>query len=273
MTTSSRAVSAINLPRARALQDLADGVRQWRLAFFLAWEDVRQRYVRTMLGPFWIVISTAIWSGAMGFVMASLFNQDMAAYLPYMVNGLLVWTLISSSVNESSQALIGATPIISSFPLPISLQYLRFALRNLIIFLHNVVILLLVWVFFPPSFSAVMWLALPGMVVVMLALIGMSMIISLLNLRYRDTQLAIASGMQVLPFVTPVFWDRGMLTNHHWIADINPFYHLLEIVRGPLLGQTPSLLSWQVAGGTAAVSLLIGTLMFIRYRHRIIFWL
>src|SRR5580692_8869242 len=102
-----------------AVQDILRSFRQLDLAAFLAWEDIRQRYVRTMLGPLWIVLSTGVWFSAMGFVMANLFNQDLAHYLPFMISGLLVWVLVSTSIAESSQVLVSSAALITSFPIPI----------------------------------------------------------------------------------------------------------------------------------------------------------
>jgi ABC-type polysaccharide/polyol phosphate export permease len=256
-----------------AIQDITHGLQETGLAAYLAWGDIRQRYVRTMLGPLWIVLSTGIWFSAMGFVMANLFNQGLAQYLPFLISGLLVWMLISMAISEGTQVLISSAPLISSFSIPIFTHFIRFTLRTYIIFLHNLIILLIVFIAFPPPLTAATFLILPGFLLNMLILSGAAVFLSLVNLRYRDTNLAVASALQILPFVTPIFWERGMLSNHRWIADINPFYHMVQIMRAPLLGEAPDLLSWVVTVLIAAGSLGLAFIFFVRYRHRIIFWL
>jgi len=257
----------------RARKDMADSFRQFDLALFLAWEDIRQRYVRTMLGPLWIVLSTGIWFGLMGFVMANLFQQKLEDYFPFLISGLLIWVLISTSISESAQVLVSAAPLISTFSIPIFTHFLRFVMRNYIIFFHNLIILVLVFLFYPPHVTVATWLVLPGLALDMIILLGLSVFLSLANLRYRDTHLAVASAMQVLPFLTPIFWDRSMLKTRLWVADFNPFYHMIEIVRGPLLGKAPLMMSWYVAIGMAVCLCGAGCVLFMRYRHRIIFWL
>lgn len=256
-----------------AINDMRRGLGLLGLACFLAYEDIRQRYVRTLLGPLWIVLSTAIWFSVMGFVMANLFGQDLHTYLPFMTSGLLVWMLISTSIAESTYILIAAGPLITTFNLPIFVHYLRFAIRNLIIFLHNVIILVIVFALFPPAWTTTNTLALPGLLLDIVILFGLSTTLSLLNLRYRDTSLAIASALQILPFVTPIFWDKPMLKGHPWIADVNPFFHMLEIVRAPLMGQAPEPISWIFATVMAVVMMALSLTLFARYRHRIVFWL
>lgn len=256
-----------------ARRDIACSFRHFSLACFLAWEDIRQRYVRTLLGPFWIVLSTGVWFGVMGFVMAILFHQDMHHYLPFMVSGLLVWVLIATSLGESSTVLTMAAGLISSFAIPIFTHYLRFVLRNYIIFLHNAVILLVVLFIYPPPVTTATWLVVPGLLLDLVILMSLAVLLSLANLRYRDTHLAVQSALQILPFITPIFWSKAMLAKHQWIADINPFYHMIDIVRAPILGHSPSEVSWLAAAGLAAGLLVLACIVFVRYRHRIIFWL
>jgi ABC-type polysaccharide/polyol phosphate export permease len=256
-----------------AIQDIMRSFRQMDMAVFLAWEDIRQRYVRTMLGPIWIVLSTGIWFSAMGFVMANLFHQKIEDYLPFVMSGLLIWNLISISISEGSQVLVTSASLITSFPIPIFTHYIRFIMRNYIIFMHNVIILLIVFMLFPPQVTVFTWLIIPGLLIDLVILLSAAVFLSLANLRYRDTNLAVASAMQVLQYVTPIFWDRGMLEKHRWIADVNPFYHMLEIVRGPMLGQAPHLISWEITLGMAVCMFVCACFLFTRYRHRIIYWL
>jgi ABC-type polysaccharide/polyol phosphate export permease len=256
-----------------AINDIAQGLQQTGLAAYLAWSDIRQRYVRTLLGPLWIVLSTGIWFSALGFVMANLFHQSMPQYLPFVISGLLAWMLISTALIEGTQVLILSAPLITSFSLPIFTHYIRFVLRNNIIFLHNLIILAIVFIIFPPPLTVATFLVIPGFLLNMLILAGLAIFLSLANLRYRDTYLAVGSALQVLPFVTPIFWNRGMLSQHRWIADINPFYHMVQIMRAPMLGEAPATLSWIMTGCMAAASLTAALYFFVRYRHRIIFWL
>jgi lipopolysaccharide transport system permease protein len=256
-----------------ALQDIARALRQLNMAWFLAWEDIRQRYVRTMLGPLWIVLSTGVWFTVMGFVMANVFGQRVHDYLPFVVTGLLSWVLISSCISESSQVLTTAAPLITSFPIPIFTHYIRFILRNTIIFFHNILILAVVLLVFPPAVTLNTWLVVPGLAIDLLILLSISVLLSLANLRYRDTHLAVLSALQVLPFVTPLYWDKPMLKSNMWIADLNPFYHMVEVLRAPVLGRAPDALSWLYTGGMGVGLFLLAAWLFTRYRHRIIFWL
>ncbi len=266
-------VMSIEYAKAAARRDFAQSFKLIGLASFFAWQDIHERYVRTMLGPLWIVLSTGIWLGAMGFVMSSVFNQELREYLPYLACGLVTWQLFASSISEGAQVLVTAKRIIVAFNLPIFIHFIRYALRNSIIFLHNVVIILIVFLIFPQVLTAEMLLVVPALLLNIVILVSGAVILSLLNIRYRDTHLVIINALQVLPYVTPIFWHRDMLGERTWIADLNPLYHMIEIARAPMLGLNPALLSWQVTIGLAVGLPLAAFAMYLRYRHRIIFWI
>lgn len=258
---------------ASAHKDIVSGLRQFSLAWFLAREDIRQRYVRTMLGPLWMVLSTGVTFVVLAVVMSSLFSNDMADYLRFMASGLLLWMWIASCLSESPNILVLSGALIQSFPLPITTQYLRFMLRNTMILLHNAIILLIVYLCYPSQHPLYPWMALAGFALNTLVLLGVSVCFSLANVRYRDMRMIILNMVQILPLVTPVFWSRATLKSHLWIADLNPLYHMLEIMRAPLLGQEPALASWLVSATAAILALGMAYIGFRRFRHRIIFWI
>jgi lipopolysaccharide transport system permease protein len=169
--------------------------------------------------------------------------------------------------------LVGAKRIIVAFNLPIFIHFLRFIFRNYVIFLHNIVIVLIVFLIFPHAMNVSALLVIPGLLLNTLILVSGAVILSLLNIRYRDTHLVIVNMLQVLPYITPIFWHRDMLGKRGWIADFNPIYHMIEIIRSPALGLSPATLSWQVTFGLAVLLPLLAYAMYLRYRHRIIFWI
>ncbi len=88
----------------RALEDIAVGFRRWRLAAALARLDIRNRYRGSVLGPFWLTLSTAIMVVGLGLLYSTLFKLPLADYLPFLAVSLLVWTTISQIVTDASAA-------------------------------------------------------------------------------------------------------------------------------------------------------------------------
>jgi len=97
--------------------------------------------------------------------------------------------------------------------------------------------------------------------------------IGIISARFRDIPQLIASIVQILFFLTPVFWKPESLKGHAYITDFNPFFHLLEIVRAPLLGNLPSTTSYLAVMLLTLINLAIASAFFSRFRARIAYWI
>jgi lipopolysaccharide transport system permease protein len=97
--------------------------------------------------------------------------------------------------------------------------------------------------------------------------------VAILCTRYRDLPQIIANLLQIAFYVTPIVWAPSFLPGGGWLLDINPFYHLIELVRAPLLGSWPPAQSWVVSGGLALSGSGLTLVFFDRYRRRIAYWL
>ena len=89
-----------------AVQDLYDGLRQSELWLTLGWHDIRQRYRRSVAGPFWITISMAMMIAGIGYLSSGILNQRIDDYLPYLAAGIIVFGRIQSLVNEGCNVFI-----------------------------------------------------------------------------------------------------------------------------------------------------------------------
>ena len=241
----------------------------------LAWLDMTLRYRRTVLGPWWVTISTGVMIGSVGLVWGIIFNTDNASYIPFFATGVILWALISGGLLEGCNVFTQAASFIKSMPTPFMVHVHRMLARHLIILGHNAVLIVLLWAIFrwPVGWSAL--LAVPGLLIVLTALTGGVLILGILCTRFRDIPQMIAAILQLLFLLTPIMWKpesvRGKSVSA--LLDFNPFYYLLEIVRGPLLGQPPDAYTWLIAFGFALASLLAGHALYGRFRHRVAYWL
>src|SRR5471030_1665204 len=87
-----------------AMADLAGGIRLWRLALSLGWLDIRLRYRGSMLGPFWLTISTGVMVGSIGFLYAALFHMALRDHLPFLALSQVLWMFLSTLVGEAGNA-------------------------------------------------------------------------------------------------------------------------------------------------------------------------
>ena len=255
-----------------ALRDLRDGLANARVWQVLAWYEIRQRYKRSALGPFWLTISMGVLVACMGPLYGSLFGQPISSYFPFLAIGFVVWQLIASLMNDAGQVFIVAEPYIKQIRMPFTAHVLRMVWRNVIIFAHNFVIGIVVVIWFLPSWSWVPLMALPGLLFIVLNGVWFGILLGVLCARFRDIPPIIASVVQLAFFVTPVLWKKEMLGRHQWAADVNPLYHLIEVVRAPLLGESAARLSWIVVVLVTLAGFAITIPFFARYRARVAYW-
>jgi lipopolysaccharide transport system permease protein len=257
---------------AMAWKDVIEGIGRWRLWGRLGWNDILQRYRRSILGPFWLTASTAIMVVALGVLYSELFNQAIDDFLPFFCVGLLVWNLIASYLTEGGALFTGSESYIKQISLPYSVYAYRSSWAKLIIFAHNFIIYIGVLIYFRIWPGAVALLAIPGLAIVVLNGTVANLAIGMVSARFRDVPQLIASVVQIVFFLTPIFWKPQSLRGHAYITDFNPFYHLLEIVRAPLLGNWPTQTNYVGALLVTLINVAIAGALFSRFRSRIAYW-
>jgi lipopolysaccharide transport system permease protein len=256
----------------RALDDLALGFRRWRLPVALAQLDIRNRYRGSVLGPMWLTLSTAVTFIALGFLYATLFKMDLHDYLPFLVVSLILWNVFAQLITEACASLTVAEGIIRQLPLPFTVHALRCLMRNAVIAAHNLPLILVVFVIFGvnPGWGAL--LAIPGMLLFVLNGFAAVMFLGMLCARFRDIGPIVGTVTQLAFFISPVIWKPELLLERQVWLVLNPVYDLMEVVRGPLLGQPPGLLIWAAAVGITVVACGLSFAFFVRFRGRIAFW-
>jgi ABC-2 type transport system permease protein/lipopolysaccharide transport system permease protein len=261
-----------SLQLGRAWSDLVRSAGLRQLWLYHGWEDIKQRYRRSVLGPFWITISMATTILVVGILYAKIFRMDVATYLPYFAVGLMIWTYIISLVVEGCMIFINDGSYIRQVPVPLLTYVFKAAWRSLITFAHTFIIFVFVALYFGiwPGWGYLE--AAAGLALITFNGIWCSMFLAILSARYRDIPQVVQNVMGVAFFLTPILWNPDTQPERIDFVDYNPFYHFLEIVRAPLLGGEPKLMNWIVAIGISVAGSLFAFLFFARYRRRIAYW-
>ena len=255
-----------------ALDDLNESLHRWRLWTLLGWLEIRQRYARSRVGPFWLTISMGVVIGSIGLVYGTLFNQQLSDYLPYLAVSLVIWNLFTSTIQEGSNAYINNSAYIRQVATPKFIYILQVSWRNILIFLHNSAIIVILLLCFGVKRWSTLWLFLPGLVILQLNATWAAALSGLLSARYRDFPQIVASLMQVAFYITPIMYREESLTRYALIVQLNPLAYLIDIVRLPLLGETPSAVIWLFCLAIAAIGWCVTLMMTNRYLNRIAYW-
>lgn len=256
-----------------AKTDILEGIRAYHVWQIWGWHDIRQRYRRSVLGPFWFTLTTLIMVGALGFLYSQLLGQQIKEYLPYLGLGLVVWQFISTAANEGCMSLIGSAHIIKQIRMPLTTHACRMAWRNFIILLHSLPVVVIFMLVFGHMPTFEMILVIPGLLILLLNAVWSSIVFGILCARFRDVAPIIGNLFQVFFFVTPVMWRAVDLKDRAWVAEFNPFYHLIEIIRDPILGIQVPKESWVWSIGLMVLGFCFAQYLMIRCRDRVAYWL
>jgi ABC-2 type transport system permease protein len=256
-----------------AVDDLRTGVFSWRLSHFLAWQDVRQKYRRSTLGPLWLTLTFGIQILTMGFLSAFLFTFPISKSLPYVCAGMLLWSLITQVINDGANLFVSTARYITQIKCPLTVFLMQTIWRNVIIAAHNALIYVVLAVILGvvPGFSILLWPF--GFALVLIALSWMALVAAVLSARYRDVPVMITNILSVLFWFTPLMYFPEQLGSKRFIADYNPFTHIIALVREPLVGGTPTLNDWLVVAAIGVFGWAAAFLFFAKFRARIVYWL
>ena len=151
----------------------------------------------------------------------------------------------------------------------------RGVLRQIIIFGHNVLVYVGVVLVVGVAVTPATLLFFPALILLCIIMAWVTLMLALIGTRFRDLQPIITTILQLFFFVTPLIWDRDQLAGraHPIWVDINPFYHMVEIMRAPMLGKVPPLLTVAAVVAMAVGGWIATYAMFTRFRRRIPYWL
>lgn len=258
-----------------AADDVTETAKLWRLVWTLSWLDIRLRYRGSLLGPFWLTLSTAVMVGAMGFLYARLFHIDLHIYLPFLSTSLVLWGALSGLTADGCTCFTQSESMVRAMRMPLCVHAARVVIRNALIFLHNTpVIGVVLWLMHTvPSAASIT--VIPAFMLWMIDAFFICLLLGVVCARFRDIPPIVGSIMQIAFYVSPVIWSPSIL-EHRGLGTVlitwNPFFALLDIIRGPLLGGPFTLSSWGVALGYSALLMVGASIAFIRARARLAYW-
>lgn len=255
------------------MSDLRAGASNWRFALRWAWIEVKQKYRRSVLGNLWITMNLGILIAGLGILFSFVLNQPIEEFLPYVATGLVAWNAIASAINESTDTFSSETNRLLGYNFPTSVLIVKVIWRNIINLLHNLIVIVIVVMIFPTDLGIFSFLSILGFVAIYLNAVWVAMLFGTLALRYRDLPMIIGNIVQTAFFMTPIFWKVDSLGPHAYLAEINPFYAFIALIRQPILGEIPDVHNYLYVLLITIVGWCLGIWCYGKTRHKITYWL
>ena len=240
------------------IRDVVRSAKLWHIWTRLGLQDVRLKFRRSAIGAAWIFVNLAVLVLSIGFIYANLLGQSPGEFIPYLTIGMILWGYLTNSIVEGGNAFVNSEGYIKQISLPIYIYIFRFFVSISATTLVTMCAFVIVALVYQVPVGPGTLLVIPGLLMLMTTSLLLITIFAHLNARFRDVAHMAAVGMQVLFYVTPVIFPAHLLRQRpslSFVIDFNPMYHLLEIVRSPLLTAAPA--EWQ---SYLAVALIITVL-------------
>jgi ABC-type polysaccharide/polyol phosphate export permease len=257
-----------------AFRDVLRSARLWHIWVRLGLQDVRHKFRRSTVGPAWIFLNLGVLIGAIGIIYGRLLQQDQHQFIPYLTAGLIIWQYLTSSISEGAHAFVNSEGYIKQISLPIYVYIFRCAVNVAVTGAISFSVFVIVAVVYRvPIGAGTLW-ALPGLIILMSCTLCLICVLAHLHARFRDIAPMASVAMQMALYVTPIMFPADLIRQRGlaWVVDLNPLFHLVEIVRRPLVAAQPAAPSSYVAAAVVLVALVgmsAGTIAY--YRRRIVF--
>ena len=239
--------------------------------------DLRARWRRSFLGMFWSMLQPLGLTVILSVVFSRMFHSDITSYAPYILSGVIFWEFVGSTMTNGSLSFVQAEPYIKQCRHPLAIYPLRIVLGAMaVMLLASIPLFIWTLVVMPENFGFC-WLA----ILTLYPLAGLlawplATLMAYIATRFRDLPHALGLILQVLWFVSPVYFEEQMFRKGGLgiLIDLNPIYHLLQIMRAPLLhGEWPTATNYAFAFVSILVFGVIAILAGIRSEKKVIFYL
>ncbi len=256
-----------------ANQIIAEAIRTIDVTWMIARNEIKYKYRRSALGPFWITISQAIYIASLGLIFGKLFALRDASFIPFLTAGMLLWSFATGCFTEGASSILNRkSELLDGAGNPVSFV-LQIVFRNLIVFLHHIVVFIGVAIIYEVKPNWWILFTLPlGFALLVANVVWISSVLSLLVPRYRDLEPLVANGIQICFFVTPIMWQPSLLKEHAALVNFNPMYHIIELVRSPVLGESFPLFSFGISISLVIGGFLLYYLLLSRVSSRLSYW-
>jgi ABC-2 type transport system permease protein len=254
------------------MNEISDAFRSHEFWYYGGLHDVRQRYRRSVIGPFWLTLLMAAQLAGISLLFSHIMKQETASYVPYLAAGFVTWAFISGCLIESGSVFIASASAIKNIRMPLLNFVLRHIWFHLIVLAHNAIVLVIVGVLFRTYLTPSLGWLLVGLPLLVINIVWMTVALAYLSARFRDIPMIVGALMSFTFMITPIFWRVDQLPERYPLVHFNPFFHLLELVRGPLLGTGLDRESLLFCAVLALLGWAFAAFLFGRARRNVPFW-
>ena len=246
--------------------------RSW---LYVAWFQFLIRYRRTLIGPALLLLGPGLFIALLGPLFSEVSGISAAIFVPHLAIGLVVWTLISGFVTGSTTVFLRNRPQILQGGMSLTDLVMVDGFTTVLQFLHQLVIVVAIFLIFGVGIGLYALVSLSGLMLLVVNGVWLTIVFGIIGARYRDLNEVVQAIMRIAFLATPIIWMPGEAGRGGIMGaflTLNPFYHFLELVRAPLLGNAISPLSWLVVLAITVFGFALAQAMYARFSRLVPLW-
>ncbi|MFZ7096824.1 ABC transporter permease [Luteimonas dalianensis] len=258
------------------IRDYVDSLRHPEFWIYATWLVLVTKYRRSRLGLLWALVPPALYAFGIGWFFATLVGVSPRELVPHMGMGYVVFRLVTASLNEATTVFTGHASFILDGRVRLTDYVLRVIGGGVFYFVLSIPVLVVAF-----SISATFdpWglLLVPfSVLLVLLNLAWMGVVVGVIGARIPDVHQLIGSILMFSFLFTPILWfaEQAPINSlRGGIARVNPLFHLVEIVRAPLLGNPIEPTTFVYLAGFLVFGWILAALVYRRYARFVPIWI
>lgn len=181
--------------------------------------------------------------------------------------------MLSATIIDSSLTFTSHESFIKEVRIPYNTYIFKNITKNFLIFLHNIIIVFIVMFFFPLTPNLNFFLIIPGIILFFINLYSFNTIIAIICTRYRDLSNVVQVILQMMFFLTPILWEFDRTNGLQKVALFNPLFHMVDIIRAPILGIMPFGMTYILISISAFILFIVAMYLLNKKINSISLWL
>ena len=242
------------------------------ILFNFAMTDLRIRYKNSVLGIAWSILEPLLMLAVLFFVFSTMFKNTIEYFPIYLLSGIITYNFFKNSTSIALESLSNRSALITQIYFPRSIPAISSVMTASIMLIVELAVLGCFMVYFQFTPSIEILYLIPIYMLAFVFVIGISLGLSVLNVKYRDVQFIWGIILHAGFFLTPIFYEFDMLPEYvQNILQLSPIVQIVEMVHHvTIYGTLPSITSVLYSVGSIFAVLVIGYLIFRKYQARIV---
>ena len=242
------------------------------ILFNFAVSDLKIRYKNSVLGIIWSLVEPLLMLGVLFFVFSTMFKFEIENFPIYLLLGIICYNFFKNGTTFALNSLTNRSSLMTQIYFPRAIPGLSSGVTAAIMLLLELVVLGIFMValeYTPPITILVLPLILA---LEFLLVLGMALPLSVLNVKFKDTEFIWMVVVHAGFFLTPIFYQFDMLPDYvQSVLQFSPVVQVVTMAHHVVLyGILPSVNSVLYAVGSTSIIVIIGYLIFRKYQVRIV---